>query len=443
VTWHRGKKAFRLITTCRALRRAESSDIPASSCVYVDEILSLYQRYRKGETPRARDLELDVVDKLTYVDRKRRVKSFLFNAKLSDFRRYLEHNDVARLVARNIRYNLSGRVGRVVRRTYENEPHDFWYLHNGLTMICDEYRESGRHTIIVNPSVVNGAQTLYAIAGSRATRSNALVTTRVVVRRSVAGPVEDDAWLQKVIRGVNTQNRVKAYDFRSNEPEQFELQALFREVKVLFERKRGEWKEHRNDPAFRGFDRLPLFRLGQVLCCSAFTDGKGVLRMKSGLEEVFSNDRQYRALFPPRAQIRRRFPRIYLAYRAYRLLAAYGYGTAKELRRRRHGFWNAFWLFHRGLGAAFKNGSPSVEQIRRMFDAFHGSGRPAQSARKVCRRVTKAVWAAWRIGQKKDRERWTPNNFFKVQYGTAILQRHAFPKVRADIMRLGQMIAAA
>jgi hypothetical protein len=35
---------------------------------------------------------------------------------VSDFRRYFETNDVARLVARNIRYNLGGKVGKEIRR---------------------------------------------------------------------------------------------------------------------------------------------------------------------------------------------------------------------------------------------------------------------------------------------------------------------------------------
>jgi hypothetical protein len=53
-------------------------------------------------------------------------------------------------------------------------------------------------------------------------------------------PSEDDDWLQRIIRGVNTQNRVHNYDFRSNEPEQVLLQTKFRELKVFYERKRGE-----------------------------------------------------------------------------------------------------------------------------------------------------------------------------------------------------------
>jgi hypothetical protein len=60
-------------------------------------------------------------------------------------------------------------------------------------------------------------------------RSPALVAVRSIVR-GTNGPLEDDEWLQKIIRGVNTQNRVKESDFSSNEPEQVSIATII-EVK--------------------------------------------------------------------------------------------------------------------------------------------------------------------------------------------------------------------
>lgn len=89
--------------------------------------------------------------------------------------------------------------------------------------------------------------------------------------------IEDDDWSQQVIRGVNTQNRVRSYDFRSNEPEQIELQNRFRDLKIFYERKRGEWAEYRNEPRYRGFDKVSLKTLGQMLGATSEKDGQGVL----------------------------------------------------------------------------------------------------------------------------------------------------------------------
>lgn len=440
--WKSEKKAFRLVTTHIRLRSAESHRIPSENYAYAQDMLRLYAQFRKGATPRARPLELHVEDTLSYRDKKRGVTSYLFNARLSDFREYLADNDVARLVARNIRYNLGGRVGREIRVTFEKQPNNFWYVHNGLTIVCDEFSERGGTATLINPSVVNGAQTLYAISGSPKKASSALVTTRVIVRgdqNEVA--VEDDQWLQRVIRGVNTQNRVRAYDFRSNEPEQIELQNRFRELQVFYERKRGEWKEFRNEPRFRGFQRLSLRTLGQILAATADREGQGVLLVKRGVEEIFQ-PKPYGKLFPVRAKIARRFARMYLAYRIYRLLDWYGYRDSREYRRQRHGFWNTMWLLHLGLtsGNGLHNGL-AVRKVKEAFDRFEKNGKPGQQARKAVKRLRKAVWTAWRQARRRDPELWTPANFFKASFGNHQVRRLALPKVRAELQTLGRAIS--
>jgi len=312
--WQTGKRAFRLITTSRARRSEENSGLPASAYIYADEIVHLYGQYRRGQTPRASDLRLRVDGKLAYRDPRRGVTSFLFNARVSDFRKYFEENDVGRLVARNIRYELGGAVGKDIRKTYEKDAADFWYVHNGLTIISDHCSEEDETATLVNPSVVNGAQTLYSIASSDRKNSPALVATRIIVRKPAQQVAhEDDAWVQKVIRGVNTQNRVRAQDFRSNEPEQLELQRLFREQRVFYERKRGEWREYRNEPRFRNFRRTSIRAIGQVLATTSEKDGSGVVLVKRGVEIIFRD--HYDEFFPTRSKIGRRFERIYLAYR--------------------------------------------------------------------------------------------------------------------------------
>ena len=105
-----------------------------------------------------------------------------------------------------------------------------------------------------------------------------------------------------MIRGVNTQNRVRQFDFSSNEPEQVVLQHLFQQYKVFYERKRGEWREFRNDPRFRGFARLSLRDLGVILTATLEKNGDGVLVVKRGLERVFE-EKHYRKLFPSRSKV--------------------------------------------------------------------------------------------------------------------------------------------
>ena len=439
--WNTRRKAFRLITTRRPRSAEESSGIPRTAYVYGDDIMRLYAQYRRGQTPRANDLLLRIEGKLAYRDARRGVTSFLFNARVSDFRTYLATNDVGRLVARNIRYELGGKISRDIRDTYEDDPANFWYVHNGLTIICDHCTEEDENVTLTNPSVVNGAQTLYSIASSPRTKSTALVATRVIVRKPTQIAPEDDEWVQKVIRGVNTQNRVRAQDFRSNEPEQLELQRLFREQHVFYERKRGEWREYRNEPRFRNFRRTSIRVIGQVLAATSARDGSGVVRVKRGVEVIFRD--HYSEYFPPRAKLARRFARIYLAYRIADFIRRNAYSSAAEFRKQRHAFWTTVWLFHLGMTDLGQNrSSPSAARIRIAFDRFEGTGRAAQHARALAKRTRRLIWTAWRTARSSDQERWSSVNFFKSKWGHKKLLTLVLPKVRRDLKALAAEIDA-
>jgi hypothetical protein len=351
---------------------------------------------------------------------------------MSDLRQYCETTDVGRLVARNIRYNLAGAVGKNILATYESDQHDFWYVHNGITIVCDLYSEKSGIGVLTNPSVVNGAQTLYAISNSSRRVSKALVATRVIVRGEYEKrPQEDDQWVQKIISGVNTQNRVRAQDFRSNDPTQIELQNCFRTQKVFYERKRGEWRENRNEPRFRGFERASLKDIGMALTAIGSPDGAGVVLVKRGAEIIFGEDKYYFGLFPSRVRISRRFKQVYFAYRLARFVRDYGHKTSKEARRRRHAYWTTVWLTHAAMankGRFFS--TVTIESIRSAFDQFEKDGLVGIRARKAIRSVCLAVWAAWRQARHADLDQWTANNFFKSKWGNDKVLHIAWVKVR-------------
>jgi hypothetical protein len=247
---------------------------------------------------------------------------------------------------------------------------------------------------------------------------------------------EDDQWVQKVIRGVNTQNRVRSQDFRSNEPEQLELQHLFREQKVFYERKRGEWREYRNEPRFHNFDKTSLRSVGMVLTAVSAENGTGVVLVKRGVDVIFEL-KNYQKLFPARSKIGRRFERIYLAYRVAAFIRRHAYRNASEFRKQRHGFWTTVWLFHRGLTGDAKFFSKStVSSIREGFDRLEGSTLAGMQTRAAAKRLRSDIWKAWRRARRVDVERWTATNFFKSKWGHSKVLSLAFPKHRKRIRGL-------
>jgi hypothetical protein len=260
----------------------------------------------------------------------------------------------------------------------------------------------------------------------------------VIVRAARAGVAhEDDEWVQNVIRGVNTQNRVRTQDFRSNEPEQIELQNLFRDRKVFYERKRGEWREVRNDPRYKGFERTSLRTLGISLMALDSADGSGVVSIKRSVDDIFEL-KNYRRLFPPRAQIGRRFEQMYLAHRLVRFVRECGY-AGTEGRKQGHAYWTTVWLLHRGMTDIPRfHSQATVASIGKAFDEFTGSGKQGRRARALLKRVRKAVWAAWRNARRGDPERWNANNFFKSPWGHKKVLALAMPSVRTPLKQLGR-----
>jgi hypothetical protein len=438
-TWIQEKKAFRLITTHKRRPSEEGQMIPREGYVYGEAILDLYRRYRCDQTPRARHLTLSAERLIPYNDGHRGVKSFLFNTKVSDFRKYLQENDVARAVARNIRFELPGRIGRSIRNTYEKAPQDFWYLHNGLTIVCDELSISKKKATLRHPSIINGAQTLYAISHCDGARNSAEVCVRAIVRgKSAQVAPEDDEWLQRIIRGVNTQNRVRSFDFRSNEPEQITLQRKFREVKVFYERKRGEWRENRYDTRFKSFARTSLPGLGKLLTAVREKNGSGPLLVKRGVDELFE-DRNYGKLFPSKSKMNSRFPKIYFSHRLYELLYSLGYDSTRQQRRQRHAFWHSFWLLHwlSGANDGLLKGL-SVDQIKKAFDLVGTRPIDKRGARRAMKAITKAAWKTWEAARKRDPESITSVNFFKTKDASRLLLRKGSPLCRQEVTQFFQ-----
>ncbi|MBM7415829.1 MULTISPECIES: AIPR family protein [Nocardiaceae] len=120
----------------------------------------------------------------------------------------------------NIRRSLGlTEVNHQLGVTLVNQPGNFWYFNNGVTVLCDSITKSARGSsqtygefTLESASVVNGAQTVKsifeAVRTSASTGENAQVWVRLI---SLEGAPEDFA--KMVTEATNTQNQVEARDF--------------------------------------------------------------------------------------------------------------------------------------------------------------------------------------------------------------------------------------
>ena len=143
-----------------------------------------------------------------------------------------------RLFSKNIREFIGGsNVNTQIRNTIENESELFWYLNNGITVLCKDItkvspkKDRIRGEFIANGiSIVNGAQTIGSIGAlyqeESSEKKEKLEEAEIFIRFISLDKCPDDFGL-KVTKATNTQNRVETRDFVALDPEQERLHKEF------------------------------------------------------------------------------------------------------------------------------------------------------------------------------------------------------------------------
>lgn len=135
--------------------------------------------------------------------------------------------DDRQLFALNVRHELrSNRVSKALDGAIDREAEhrDFLACHNGLTIICDRFEQTARQIKILNPSVVNGAQSVLAFL--RAADRDALSEDLRVFAKIVE--VAGRPTLEKEVgRRSNTQTGVNSRNLMANHGTQLRLEREF------------------------------------------------------------------------------------------------------------------------------------------------------------------------------------------------------------------------
>lgn len=135
------------------------------------------------------------------------------------------------LFSANIRDYLGSRrsdknINNGIKETAQSQPQDFWVFNNGVTLLVHDfdYQPSNGKVKINGLSIVNGAQTTGALGTLESQPSNdAMVLARFV-------KCSDRQTIINIIRYNNSQNEIKAADFRSNDRIQGRLRQEFQSI---------------------------------------------------------------------------------------------------------------------------------------------------------------------------------------------------------------------
>jgi archaellum component FlaF (FlaF/FlaG flagellin family) len=130
----------------------------------------------------------------------------------------------------NIRGYLGSRksdknINSKIKETCQSEPSNFWVYNNGITCLVNKYKVDDHGELIIDGfSIVNGAQTTGAIGSVDATPTEeAKIPTRFIVCQKAD-------LIENIIRYNNSQNKISAADFRSNDSIQRRLREEFQRI---------------------------------------------------------------------------------------------------------------------------------------------------------------------------------------------------------------------
>jgi len=184
---------------------------------------------------------------LTYQENATSGSSHVALVRLRDYLDFLtdEHGDLRRHIFDwNVRdYQGNVEVNREIREslTDPSKP-EFWWLNNGVTVVCSRASAVGKTYALDDVQVVNGLQTSYTVFNVlRDTAVEHPVLDRaVLVRILVTG--DDPLTRDRVIRATNRQTTVPAASLRATDGIQRDIEAFFLNHGWYYDRRKNFYR---------------------------------------------------------------------------------------------------------------------------------------------------------------------------------------------------------
>ena len=199
---------------------------------------------------------------------------------------YKAHDE--RLFDCNIRSYVANKiVDDGIKKTLDEERENFWFLNNGLIIICSEYITEENVITIYNYSIVNGGQTTRLIGNYEGENLDEFYIPCKIIK--VITDKNGKMLLDKIPIASNAQKAILPRDLKANTPEMKKMKYLLEANEVFLEIKRGDKK------AQKGMKyKIKNDDLAQIIL-SFVNQQPGTSR--SAKKSIFENDPTYNSIF--------------------------------------------------------------------------------------------------------------------------------------------------
>lgn len=173
------------------------------------------------------------------------------------------------LLAKNLRYHVAGAaIDRAIKDAIKDDPDDFWYKNNGITIICDDFDVSGNQIKLRYFSIINGGQTTYNlfISPSLDKDHDFYLPCKIIISQGENNDEKANFALE-IAKATNSQKAIKPIDLKANSPEQVRFANVRRSNGIFYQTKRGEKvpKEYKDD-----YKNTDLSDIGKLCLAAIF-----------------------------------------------------------------------------------------------------------------------------------------------------------------------------
>ncbi len=141
----------------------------------------------------------------------------------------------------NVRdYQGNTEVNQQIRDTLTSPPgEDFWWLNNGISVICTSATLSGKTLTIENAEVVNGLQTSREIFDVFGNRADAVDSRSVLVRVLVP---QEEASRDRIIKATNSQTSIPSASLRATDKIHRDIEDFLVSQGIYYDRRKNYYK---------------------------------------------------------------------------------------------------------------------------------------------------------------------------------------------------------
>ena len=205
----------------------------------------------------------------------------------------------------NLREHISQKnVDDGIDHTIKNQPNNFWFYNNGITIGCGDFKIDGYKLKLYDFSIINGAQTTTKIGKSNFIdeKKDFPIVCKVVKAGNMLD--KDADFINKISEASNSQKPIKFRDLKSNAPEQKLLQrgCAQNEKPLAVEIKRGV--SPKNSKSVNSWQRVTNEYLGQLIYACLLQQAGPARSSKNSIfmvpkvyNQVFKRKQDYNTLY--------------------------------------------------------------------------------------------------------------------------------------------------